>query len=191
MFSSVTLTLPMSTTSIPDQVPNIVIVGSGNGGLVVWNLLARRWWLPKCTITLITPQPYYIHRLAVIRAVITDEGSYEDQGWIPLGEKFNSGNRKLVIGSVTGIVEKDDGSGHGYVTLDNGEKIPYTYLVLATGSAWEGHIGHPADKPGMKTWVNIWRKRFDAVKSVVIVGGGAIGVGASNCNPQCSVMTPK
>lgn len=100
---------------------------------------------------------------------------------MPLGNKFNSDSRKLVVGSVTAIVESDDKSGQGYVALDNGEKVPYTYLVLATGSAWEGHIGHPSDKPGVKTWVSDWRKRFAAVKSVVIVGGGAIGVGTPNC----------
>ena len=155
---------------------NIVIVGAGMAGIAVWNELKLHGLdESKHTVTLITPQPYFIHRLGENRAAVTSVGAWEEKSWIPLGDKFKEGNCKLIIGSVVSISQREDESGS--VLLHSGTEIPYAYLVLATGSSWGSHLAFPEDKSGSKAWAATWRSKFETAQSVVIVGGGVIGVG--------------
>lgn len=156
---------------------NIIIVGAGMAGIAAWNELKLHGLdESKYTVTIITPQPYFIHRLGENRAAVTSEGDWDEKSWVPLGEKFNEGNSKLVIGSVVSISEQEDESGS--VVLHDGREMPYAYLVLATGSSWGSHLAFPESKSESKAWAANWRAKFENAQNIVIVGGGVIGIGA-------------
>lgn len=57
------------------------------------------------------------------------------------------------------------------------EPVPYEYLVLATGSTWEGPLDLPVAKVDASEAVLAQRAQYRAAKSVLIVGGGAVGIG--------------
>lgn len=66
-----------------------------------------------------------------------------------------------------------------HVKLQNGEEIPYEYLIIATGSeVQEGlpsRVNHPEKAEGIDRLREI-QAGIKKAKSVVIVGGGAAGV---------------
>jgi len=163
---------------------NIVIIGGGIGGVTVWNDLQRNGLdESKYNVILVNPSKYYFHRIAGIRAAVTTDGNFHERSWAELKEeKFNRGTKKLITGLATLIEENHDGS--GTVTLDTGEQIPYTYLVLATGSSWEGHLAYPSEKAEAATWSASWRAKFEKAESIVLVGGGAISIG--ECFAPCT-----
>ncbi|KAF8181636.1 hypothetical protein BJ912DRAFT_979622 [Pholiota molesta] len=164
----------MSTTQ---QRQNIVIVGGGTAGISAWNELAPLLDATRHNLVLVTARPYFTALPAALRMVVTAEGNLEDSILLPLGEKFNTGNKKLVIGSVTSIVESEKGNNQGgYVVLDNGEKVEYSILILAPGNRWEGPLDLPNTKAEAVEVINSWRSRFAKAENIVLVGGGAVGL---------------
>jgi len=49
--------------------------------------------------------------------------------------------------------------------------------VLATGSKWAGPIDYPENDADIRQFVSQWQQRFKSAEDVVIVGGGAVGIG--------------
>ncbi|KAF8178481.1 hypothetical protein BJ912DRAFT_983962 [Pholiota molesta] len=156
------------------QRQNIVIVGGGVAGISAWNELAPHLDATRHDLVLVTARPYFTAQQAALRMVVSAEGNLEDTILLPLGEKFNTGNKKLIIGSVTSIVEKDNQGGH--VVLDNGEKVEYSILILAPGTRWEGPLDLPNTKAEAVEVINSWRSRFAKAENIVLVGGGAVGL---------------
>ena len=156
---------------------NIVILGAGIGGLILWNHLERSGLdKSKYNVVLVNPSSHYFHRIAGIRGAVTTNDNFHERVWAELREeKFNQGSKKLVTGTATLVEENHNGT--GTVTLDTGVQIPYTYLVLATGCSWDGHLAYPADKASGTEWSASWRAKFEKSESVILVGGGAISVG--------------
>jgi NADH dehydrogenase FAD-containing subunit len=157
----------------------IVIVGGGSGASLASKLSAARAQFDpaKFNITLITPLPYNVFLLATARIVVTSEGSLDstDQAFIPLDKVFNSekGNAGRVLqGRVTNVLEDR-------VELDNGSSLRYDYLVLATGSLWTGPTNYSqySSEGQVRSHVDKWRKKISSAKRIVIVGGGAVGIG--------------
>ncbi|KAF9471448.1 FAD/NAD(P)-binding domain-containing protein [Pholiota conissans] len=159
----------MSTTP-----QNIVIVGGGHAGLAAWNALSTTLDATKHNLVLVTPRPYFTYMPAGLRLAVTSEGHLEDTVLMPLGEKFNTGNKKLVIASVTSIVDQNQQGGH--IVLDNGEKIEYSILILAPGNKWDGPLNLPNTKAEAVEVLNSWRSRFAKAENIVLVGGGAVGL---------------
>lgn len=165
---------------------NIVIVGAGFAGLSTWKALAPLVDAStEYNLILISARPYFYYLPASCRMLVTSEGHLEDAVLMPLpAEKYNTGNKKLIIASVTRIVEEPKenatGGAGGYVHLDNGEKVEYAVLALAPGSLWdsEGPCALPFGRKEALDAVGGWRARFEGAKEVVIIGGGAVGLGA-------------
>jgi len=161
----------------PSTTQNIIIVGGGSAGITAFNAIDAK--LPATSSTnliLVTPTPYFIHLIAMIRTVVTSEGHLEDQVLMPLPEKkYNTGNRKVVLGRVASIEDSDTGKGR-FVMLDNGERLEYSVLILAPGSTWEGPLNLSDDKQETLESIRSWRTRFEKAKDIVLVGGGAVGV---------------
>ena len=59
----------------------------------------------------------------------------------------------------------------------NGETLPYDILVLAPGNAWAGPINFPDSQEETLAHIESWRKKFQDAKSVVMAGGGPVGIG--------------
>lgn len=159
-------------------VQNIVIVGGGNGGLSVFNGLASLADASKYNIILINNRSFFNHRPAGVRLVTTAEGNIEDTVLVPFKDsKFNTGNKKLIVGEVTSVVD-DDTKGR-YVVLNTGEQVEFSILILSPGSVWEGPLAFGNNKSEIIELATTWRTRFQKARDIVIVGGGSIGTGES------------
>lgn len=156
---------------------NIVIVGSGAGGTEVARVLSAKLDYARYNLILVSPRDYYIHYPAGLRMVATDDGHLEESAIIPVSGILSGGKGTLKVGTVTSIQKSSTSGGGGSVTLDNGESVPFRYLVLATGNKWEGPLQFPTDKSDLVSTVKQWRENLKKAESYVIVGAGSVGLG--------------
>jgi apoptosis-inducing factor 2 len=89
---------------------------------------------------------------------------------------FDNFPGRLSIGKATSV-EADPGGRGGKVILDTGDEVLYDVVVVATGSSWEGLVDFPNDERLYKEFIEEWRNKFENANDVVIVGGGAVGIG--------------
>lgn len=154
---------------------NVVVVGGGGAGAPTARHLSATLDASKYNLILINARPYYVHLVATIRMAVTAQGKIEDRALIPYDRTFANGNGELVVGTVTAI--NDQGKKGGYVTLADGKKIDYAVLVLAPGGTWEGPIRLPDTKAETQYWIDSWRAKFQKSEDILLVGGGAVGIG--------------
>lgn len=83
---------------------------------------------------------------------------------------------QLIVGAVSSIEETKGGEG-GKVILKSGEQVAYHVLAVATGSAWEGMLSFPDEESLYEEHIELWRNKFEKAQDIVIVGGGAVGIG--------------
>lgn len=157
----------------------VVIVGGGGGAALAASLSAARAQFDpaKHNLTLISQLPYGIHLPATARMVTTAEGNLDstDKAFIPLDKLFKPGNAgRVVQGKVTQVLDDR-------VVLENGSSVAFDYLVLATGSVWTGTTNFSAltSDEDVHAHVDSWRKKISVARSIVVVGGGAVGLGTS------------
>lgn len=159
-----------------DDRKNVVVVGGGGYGSGFAHDLSAKLDASKYNLVLISARPYYIHLVAAIRFTVTSEGSLEDRAFIPYDKLFVNGNGTFVQGKVTAVEDLGKGNG-GDVVLENGEKVHYDVLVLATGSSWSGPLSFPDGDSDVRTSLNSWRDKYTTASEIVFVGGGAVGIG--------------
>ncbi|KAF8599283.1 FAD/NAD(P)-binding domain-containing protein [Ceratobasidium sp. AG-I] len=147
---------------------NIVIIGSGGGGVPLAQALQKTLNKDTHQIILIEKRDYYAHWPSLIRAAVTSDGDIEDRGLIPLDRAFDSSVRL-----VRSQAKEVDGS---QVVLESGEVIPYEHLVFSTGSIWTGALALPDSKAAAVEHLKSFRKSLNAVEHVLIVGGGTAGI---------------
>ncbi|KAH8814682.1 hypothetical protein DL96DRAFT_420617 [Flagelloscypha sp. PMI_526] len=151
----------------------IVIIGSGSGGALA-HTLAPKLDASKHELILISPFPYYLLLLPALRMIVTPEGNLNstEKAKIPLDNLFPPGvPGRHIQGLVMSVEEKN-------VILEDGTTVDYDILVLATGSKWTGPIQFPfrnGDK-AVQSYIEKQRANIASAKSVVIVGGGAVGI---------------
>ncbi|KAL1950022.1 hypothetical protein VTO73DRAFT_5144 [Trametes versicolor] len=154
---------------------NVVIVGGGSVGTAVARELSAKLDASKYSITLINDRPYFVFLVAGARLTVTAADKLEDTALIPYDKLFHNGNGTVKIGKVVSISEGAAGKG-GEVALENGERISYASLVLATGSVWPGPLNFPEHDDEVRAHISSWRSKYEKAKHVVIVGGGAVGL---------------
>ncbi|KAI0329007.1 FAD/NAD(P)-binding domain-containing protein [Cubamyces sp. BRFM 1775] len=154
---------------------HVVIVGGGVAGALAARSLSKKLDPTRHTLTLINSRPCFIHLTASARMVVTPEGHLEDRAIVPLDRLFQHGIGTLKVGRATFIVETAPGKG-GVVVLKDGERIPYSALVLALGNSWPGPLHFPDSVQDLRAHINEWRSKFERSKHVVVVGGGAVGI---------------
>lgn len=154
----------------------VVIVGAGFAGVPIFNELSKR--LDANTkLVLINPRSHLIHLPAACRLITSPEPDFVDKVLLPFTERFNDGDRiRTIIDKVATIT---DNGRERYVTLESGEKVEYTYLVLAPGSLWEGPLDFPKTKEETVRKVREWQDKFEKAQNIVLVGGGGISFGRS------------
>ena len=161
-----------------DDKKNVVIVGAGYAGLNVALALVKVLDASKYNLILIGPRERFVHIVAGLRMLVTEEGKLEEQALIPF-DKLSGTTYK--VGTVTSIEAK--GPGNGEVVFQDGERLQYAALILATGSNWSGPLTvFAGSDEAIHSGVTEWRKRIATAKSIVIVGGGAVGIGE---RPPC------
>lgn len=153
----------------------VVVIGGGSGAGFIHSLL-QGIDISRASITLISPHPYNVFMLATARMTVTSEGSLDNSALITYDGLIGRGV-KFIQGRVSRVLD-------GVVDLESGEGVKYDYLVVATGSTWEGPVSFPDGDSPVKEHIRRWREKFSGASSVVVIGGGAVGIGAS------STMTP-
>ena len=86
-----------------------------------------------------------------------------DEGILVMGAEPRSG---------PGMANETEAGKGGEVELEDGERIPYAALVLATGCTWPTTIELPSTRDDAQAHIDSWREKFKNAQHVVIVGGG-------------------
>jgi NADPH-dependent 2,4-dienoyl-CoA reductase/sulfur reductase-like enzyme len=100
---------------------------------------------------------------------VTAEGSIEEAALVPVDRAFSSNVR--VVHSGAKEINSD------VVITESGESIHYEHLVLALGSSWNGALSLPNSRVSAIEHLRSFRKQLDAAKHVLVIGGGAVGLG--------------
>ncbi len=175
-----------SFTAETRGLPRVVIVGGGFGGL--W--AARAFRDESVRVTVIDRTNHHLFQPLLYQVALA--GLAPSDITIPIRWALRRDpHAEVVLGEVTRIE-----AGSKAVVVDGAFRIPYDYLILATGSrhAYFGHDAWEADAPGLKSIEDALeiRRRFllaferaecarnqaerDALSTLVIVGGGPTGV---------------
>lgn len=157
-----------------DDKKNIVIVGAGGGGSVVARELSAKLDGTKYSIILINPRPYRILLPSTIRLAVADIDNLKNLALAPLDKLFHNNNGTFIQGKVKSIHE--EGSGN-YVTLEDGQTVPYHFLVLSPGSIWDGPLNYPERESEMNSFLQNQWNEIKKAQDIVLVGGGAVGIG--------------
>ncbi|KAI0064298.1 FAD/NAD(P)-binding domain-containing protein [Artomyces pyxidatus] len=154
---------------------SIVVVGGGGAGALIARMLSAKINPTTQSLTLVTARPFAVHLPAAIRMTTTSEDKLEEKVLIPYDQLFVKGNGKLKVGRVVSIEDRKEAAG-GEVVLENGERIAYDVLILAPGSTWSGPLDLPDSKEDVLDHIRSWRRKFENSKSVILAGGGAVGI---------------
>ncbi len=122
--------------------PRVVIVGAGFGGLAAAAALARA----PAEVTVVDRRNYHLFQ-PLLYQVATAALSPADIAWPIRGILARQANARVEMGRVTGV---DRGARE--VVLSCGRRLPYDYLVLATGAphSYFGHEDWAHAAPGLK-----------------------------------------
>lgn len=143
----------------------VVIVGGGYAGSAIAVNLDK-----FCHVTLIDPKTYLHHCIGSLRAAVTTAG-FEKKVMIPYAPAISNGviTQGLVISVDTATK---------CVTLQSEETISYDYLVFSCGSSnnFPGKLPLGSSEEDAKQLYEEFRKQVKESKTIVIIGGGPIGV---------------
>ena len=166
---------------------NVVVVGAGFAGITIVSALAAKLDPRKYHIVLINPLPYAIPLPASLRLVVSEAANLEQTAFVPLDRIYKKASGETKVGIVESIEPKDAQSG-GHVVLESGERISYEILVLAPGSKWKAPVDLPLYETDVLPHIRTWRSKFANAKHVVIVGGGAVGIGQPTMFFACAPL---
>jgi len=166
------------------QKPNIVVVGGSYVGSRVVDLVAPRVCKTH-NVVMIEKSSHFQNQFIFPRmhavqgfehkAFIPFTGTYfrnadllrEELG-LPEGEDLPSASTSIVQGLVQAVHPK-------HVSLESGEKIPYEYLVIATGTGQPGTMTVSEKKDNVEKWREVQRN-VEKAENIVVVGAGAYGI---------------
>jgi NADH:ubiquinone reductase (H+-translocating) len=168
------------------KLPKVIIVGGGFGGLWAAKALADK----PVKVILIDRKNHHVFQ-PLLYQVATAVLSPGEIAYPTRRILHNAPNIEVILGEVIGF-DRDAKS----ITLDNGTKVGYDYLIVAAGArhAYFGHDAWEPLAPGLKTVedaVEIRRRIFLAFEiaerkaaltgveeplNFVVVGGGPTGV---------------
>ena len=161
--------------------PSVVIIGAQFAGRRVYAMIkAQR---PDWSCVLISDKDYFEYTPAVLRALVTGDSS---NVLVPVSPD-------VMVGTATHVFSNSQQVGSvpgGFVELASGEKLPFDFLVLATGSCYappikpSSHLSASAAPSSASEVHLIGRRRALAAVAahvlcadrIVIIGGGAVGV---------------
>jgi apoptosis-inducing factor 2 len=153
----------------------IVIVGGGFAGATLARSLSKKLDPKKHALTLINNRPFLVNLPATIRLNTSPDNKLEKYTLISYDNLFYNKNGTLKVGRVTAVTPNEHGD--GILTLESGESVSYDILVLAPGNIWSGPIDIPGTMDEAVTQVQSWRKKFKESNNIIMIGGGAVGIG--------------
>ena len=166
---------------------SVVVIGGGGAGITVAQTLDKKLNPATHSVTLITGRDYFLHLPATLRMLVTPEPDLEHNAVLPYDNLFGTGNgvgrlSRVVHGKVDHVEENSGGEG-GSVHLSSREKIDWDVLIIASGSVWKGPLNFPSAKKDVLLWTKTWQEKFSKARDVVLVGGGAVGLGTPRPYP--------
>lgn len=177
----------MTSNAARDQVPHVVIIGGGFGGLAAARALSKA----PVRVTVVDRNNHHVFQPLLYQ--VATAGLAPSDITVPIRWRLrNQRNVTVLLADVTGI---DPAA--GTVQLGgNPDELKYDFLVVAAG-ARHGYFGHPeweASAPGLKSMEDAHeiRQRFllaferaemattdaerEAQLTFVVIGGGPTGV---------------
>ncbi|DBB05607.1 TPA: hypothetical protein ACH3X1_012380, partial [Trebouxia sp. C0004] len=163
--------------------PRIIVVGGGVGGVSAAQQLAKGNF---ADVTLIDRRDYFEIPWSNVRIPVDPD--LINRTTLPLQEVPKVG--RFVHASATSVSETG-------VRLNNGSSLPFDYLVLASGSTWEDPVNSGTDtlltdrklnqqashamSDGLlaitvASWCAKQSAELEAAGTVLVIGGGAVGV---------------
>lgn len=165
----------------------VVVVGGGFIGSQLARRLSATLDSAKHTLILVDARPYALWLIAGCRMTVTDEGHLEERCFVPYDNLFVNGNGTYQQGKVVSInVVQEKGSSKDTIVLEDGERVEFDALVLATGSSYTGPVAFPDNPTECIAHIEQWRGKFKEAEHVCLVGGGGVAVGTSSFStPYC------
>jgi NADH dehydrogenase FAD-containing subunit len=142
-------------------VKRVVIAGGGVAGHRIAYALQK-----DADVTLIDPKDYLEVPMAAPRMLVEPRRAAD--AIIPFSAFLPR------VAHMQGVVE----AVQPHSIKVNGKALPFDYLVLATGSAYQDDLikPHSGSAPGRREHFHQWADRLHRAQRVVIVGGGPVGV---------------
>ncbi|KAF0699349.1 Aste57867_10065 [Aphanomyces stellatus] len=166
-------------SSTHPQQKQIVVIGGGYIGIQFAQELAKLVPASHAAITVIEKNEFTYHAMGVPRAFV--DPSYVPKLFIPLAHALPASHSKVIRGMAESIE-----ANHVLVRpiVDNQlqertTSVPFDYLILATGSTYASPIKVAAGaytREGIERAVVETAARIKAASSVLIVGGGPVGI---------------
>ncbi|KAJ1816967.1 hypothetical protein H4S02_008176 [Coemansia sp. RSA 2611] len=155
---------------------HVLVVGGSWAGVTAVNELLGLSHVAysRLHVTLVEQRTHYFHRTGVIRGLVDQK--YADKMFIPYQRLFMDGNKpsphhRLVCAKLTHIYEHS-------IEVEGGERIFYDYLIIATGAAYTSlPVTQSIDEKECREKYQKMRNAIEAARSILFVGGGAVGVG--------------
>ncbi|XXH04276.1 hypothetical protein Hte_010690 [Hypoxylon texense] len=170
-----------SSSSTSEKPLNIVVVGASIAGYTAARTIAQ-YLLPNSPYRVVVVEPRdHFHFTWVLPRFCVAEG-HEHKAFIPYGGYLPAGSLEADGGKVAWIRDRVARVERDAVTLEggaSGERIPYAFLVVATGSGAADSLPSrvPAgDKADGLELLRQMQRRIKEAKDLVVVGGGAAGV---------------
>ncbi|KAH9216142.1 hypothetical protein DL95DRAFT_522845 [Leptodontidium sp. 2 PMI_412] len=159
----------------------ILILGGHYSGINVAHYLLRHV-IPKLTtpstsyhVTIVTPNIEFFWNIAAPRLIVSEKLIPDEKVFLPIAKEFASYDAAqftFVKGKATALDPEKR-----IVSINNGEKITYNSLVVATGSYFASSVWQLNEsEEKLKSEISALRKALAAAKTVLIAGGGSIGV---------------
>lgn len=195
------------TGEVRDRRQKVVVVGGGVTGSLLTRELSSKLNHKEHELLLIEAKPHAIWLIAGARLVTGrgHHPALEERALVPYDKLFHNGNGSVKQGKVVSVrpfsrhahtntrgdggegdtsdapagPEKptDEDSCSGHVVLEDGEKVPYDALILATGSKYSGPVDFPDDPAQCLAHIERWRTNFGEAKDIMLVGGGGVAIG--------------
>src|SRR3989344_1818011 len=139
----------------------VVVIGCGFAGTTVAKKLDG-----KCDLTLIDAEDFFEYTPGILRTLV------EPEHYRKLHVKHSEYllKTKIIVGHVKEIKDK-------IIIMNNGKKINYDYLVIASGSSYNSPIKEQDIffATRVKNLLESYKK-IQKSKKIIVVGGGVVGV---------------
>ncbi|KAJ7531499.1 hypothetical protein O6H91_14G046300 [Diphasiastrum complanatum] len=134
----------------------VVVVGGGVAGAQTAKFLED-----FASVTLLDPKEYFEVPFSMLRNIVEPE--FAERALILHTEYLNKA--RLVIASAKSATDTE-------VVTNEGEKLRYDFLVIATGSTYQG----PSKRSERLQYFQSENKKLKNASTILIIGGGPVGV---------------
>ena len=140
---------------------HVVVIGGGYAGTAAAKALDKNF-----DVTLIEKRDRFFHNSGSLRAAV--DARWLRKLFIPYDHLLKHG--RILNGKVVEANPEE-------VVLEDGQRLKFDYLVIATGSSYPFPAKMASDKVAeAETAVRIVNERIEQAKSILLIGAGPVGI---------------